>query len=137
MRQIMGGPLSETGGDSQKAQHVVCSLGSKKQLQMRLILIYNPFMNPASAPLDALRPSALATFSQALLQPLPPPIQPTQKPLAGRESVEARGAQHPQPHPDHWRSEELLQGRTRVHIEHQGQTYCLHHTRQGKLILTK
>ena len=34
-------------------------------------------------------------------------------------------------------SEELLDGRTEVMIEHNGDLYRLRHTRQGKLILTK
>lgn len=34
-------------------------------------------------------------------------------------------------------SSELLKGKTRLRIEHQGEEYLLQLTRQGKLILTK
>lgn len=34
-------------------------------------------------------------------------------------------------------SSEILKGKTRVRIEHQGEEYVLQLTRQGKLILTK
>ena len=34
-------------------------------------------------------------------------------------------------------SSELLRGKTRLRIEHQGEEYLLQLTRQGKLILTK
>ena len=34
-------------------------------------------------------------------------------------------------------SEDLLQGRSSVALLHKGMRYTLHHTRQGKLILTK
>ena len=34
-------------------------------------------------------------------------------------------------------SEELLDGRAEIMIEHNGDLYRLRHTRQGKLILTK
>ena len=34
-------------------------------------------------------------------------------------------------------SEDLLDGRAEVMIEHNGEIYRLRHTRQGKLILTK
>lgn len=34
-------------------------------------------------------------------------------------------------------SRSLLRGQRAVHIEHHGTHYCLRHTRNGKLILTK
>jgi hemin uptake protein HemP len=43
----------------------------------------------------------------------------------------------PEPRPQPLRSEVLLRGRRLVEITHNGETYRLQVTRQGKLILTK
>ena len=52
------------------------------------------------------------------------PIRPAQEP-------------RPQPAPRCIPSTALLAGHRTVHIEHDGQLYTLHLTRQGKLLLTK
>lgn len=59
-----------------------------------------------------------------------PPVGPNIHLSSPRPS----SVRNPEPGVD---SHALLQGRRTLQIRHEGQQYCLRHTRNGKLILTK